>query len=126
MTQDRARRSCSLRYAHFHGLLLANAAGSGSILGPQPGGRTQDSSRHADISVLMLRYRPYSLRSDSTGTTRAARHAGKARPKGRLAERLMLPEQTLQGTFSKCRTEGACLAEIVGGFRFRKPSKRVI
>ncbi len=31
-------------------LVTRNAAGFGSLLGPQPGGRARDSSRHADMN----------------------------------------------------------------------------
>jgi hypothetical protein len=36
------------------GLLLANAAGSGSVLRPHSGARTQDFSRHADFWGVIL------------------------------------------------------------------------
>jgi hypothetical protein len=41
------------RAAAFAAQRLSSSAGSGSILGPQLGGRTQDSSRHADVPVLI-------------------------------------------------------------------------
>ena len=44
---------------------MTNAAVSGSLLGPQPGGRTRDSSRDADISLL--------IRIEIAGPTRWSR-----------------------------------------------------
>ena len=39
--------------ADHGGSVLKNAAGSGSLLGPQSPGKTRDSSRHADLLVLI-------------------------------------------------------------------------